>query len=116
MISIKSLLVFGLIILLLDIPCIIFYMAPMYKSMGMASKLNIFSAILAYVAMILAWFLSGGDPYKGALAGFVIYGTYAYTLAAVLPQYKFFPAAVSEVTWGTFLFCLATIITKKITG
>ena len=105
---------FALIILLIDLPFVKYIIAPQYQKINLALKVNVFAAALAYTAMILAWFLIKGDPYKGALTGFVIYATYAFTLAAVLPTYPLFPTGVMEIVWGTFLFWIATIITKKI--
>ena len=108
-----EILLFALIILLIDIPFVKYVIAPQYQKIGLALQVKIVSAALAYLAMILAWFLINGDPYKGALTGFVIYATYACTLSAVLPTYPLFPTGVIEIIWGTFLFSLATIITKK---
>jgi len=107
--------VFGITILLLDIPFIIYFVAPQYKSINLGLKINYIIALCAYIVMILSWFLIDGDVFKGALHGFVLYGTYAFTLAAILPTYRL-KTAMTEVSWGTFLFCLATIITKKITS
>jgi uncharacterized membrane protein len=39
---------------------------------------------------------------------------YAFTLAAILPTYHI-TTALTEIIWGTILFCLATILTNKIT-
>ncbi len=70
-----------------------------------------FYAFLAYMAMTLAWLLIQGDVKKGAITGFVLFGMYAFTLAAILPGYT---TAVGplEVAWGTLLFTLATIGTN----
>jgi hypothetical protein len=106
--------IFGIIILLLDIPFITYIVTPQYKIPGL--QLNPLFALCAYLVMISAWVLIQGDQNKGALVGFIVYGVYAFTLAAILPSYKFFPTGLIETTWGTILFTLATILTKKITS
>ena len=108
-----SVFLFSLIILLLDIPFIMFFVAPQYKSIDLGLKINIVCAILAYIVMGLSWFLIYKDPLRAAFVGFVIYGVYAFTLAAILPSYRI-TTALTEIVWGTILFCLATILTNKI--
>jgi len=108
-----SIFLFSLVVLLLDIPFILFFVAPQYKSIDLGLKINVVFALMAYVIMGLSWFLIDKDPTKAAFVGFVIYGVYAFTLAAILPTYHI-ATALTEVTWGTILFCLATIITNKI--
>ena len=109
-----SIFLFSLIILLLDIPFITFFVAPQYKSIDLGLKINFVCAILAYMVMGLSWLLIDKNPVRAALTGFVIYGVYAFTLAAILPSYRI-TTALTEITWGTILFCLATILTNKIT-
>jgi hypothetical protein len=108
-----SIFLFSIIVLLLDVPFITFFVAPQYKSIDLGLKINIVYALMAYTVMGLSWFLIDKNPAKGAFVGFVIYGVYAFTLAAILPTYHI-ATALTEVTWGTILFCLATIITNKI--
>jgi uncharacterized membrane protein len=109
----KDLLLFGIIILALDIPFITYIVAPNYKKLDMALNPNVIFALCAYIAMILGWYLIQGDLIKAALLGFVVYATYAFTLAAILPGYTL-SMALTEVVWGTLLFTLATFITNKI--
>jgi uncharacterized membrane protein len=106
-------LIFGLFILLFDIPFVIYVIKPKYNVLNMAVKTNVIFAILAYILMISSWNLIKGDPLKAAEVGLAIYGTYAFTLAAILPGYT--PSfALTEVIWGTFLYVICTILTNKI--
>jgi uncharacterized membrane protein len=109
----NNLLLFGIIILLLDIPFVKYIIAPKYYSLNMALDTKMIYALCAYTIMILAWFLIEGDVLKGALVGLVIYGTYAFTLAAILPGYTL-SFAMTEIIWGTILFTVATFLTKKV--
>ena len=102
---------FGIIILLLDIPFVTYIIAPKYKSIGLALNPKIEYALCAYTVMILSWFLIKGDIYKGIFTGFVTYAVYAFTLAAILPGYTF-SFALTEILWGTFLFTVATFLTN----
>jgi uncharacterized membrane protein len=108
-----SIFLFSLIVLILDIPFITFFVGPQYKSIDLGLKINVVYALLAYIVMGLSWFLIDKNPMRAAFVGFVIYGVYAFTLAAILPSYSI-TTAFTEVIWGTFLFYLATIITNKI--
>lgn len=108
-----SIFLFSLIVLLLDIPFITFFVAPQYKSIDLGLKINYIYALCAYIVMALSWFLIDKDYVKGAFVGFIIYGVYAFTLAAILPTYSI-TTALTEITWGTILFSLATILTNKI--
>ena len=110
--------IFGLLILLFDIPFITFVMAPMYKNIGLAKNTKVIFVICAYFIMISSWFLINediikGDIIKAALTGFVIYGVYVFTLAAILPGYTFL-MGLTELIWGILLYVLVTFIIKKI--
>ena len=104
---------FGLLLLLFDLPFVKYVVLPKYVKLNMALDTKIVFAICAYVVMMLAWFLIKGDVMKATLVGFVIYGTYAFTLAAILPGYTL-SFAMTEIIWGTFLFTAATYFTNKI--
>jgi uncharacterized membrane protein len=65
--------------------------------------------------MTLAWFFIQGDVKKGALMGFILFGMYAFTLAAILPGYTK-AIGLTEIVWGTLLYTLATIGTNKVTS
>ena len=105
--------IFGIIVLLLDIPFITFIMKPMYQTIGLANNTKIIFALCAYILMILAWILVERDLFKAALTGFIIYGIYAFTLAAILPTYTL-SMALTEIIWGTALFTFATYLIIKL--
>ena len=47
---------------------------------------------------------------RAAALGFVVYGTYGFTLHAVLPKYNLM-LALTETIWGTFLYTITTYLT-----
>jgi uncharacterized membrane protein len=104
--------IFGALLLLLDVPFISTVMASRYATLGMRLHSPVY-AFLAYLVMTLAWFFIQGDVKKGALIGFIIFGTYAFTLAAILPGYTS-SVGVLEIIWGTLLYTLATLGTNKV--
>ena len=108
----KPVIIFGLILLFMDIPFIYSVMSKKYASLGMRLHSPMY-AFLAYLTMTLAWFLIQGDVKKGALVGFVVFGTYAFTLAAILPGYTA-SIGLTEFVWGTLLYTLATLGTNKV--
>ena len=109
----NKLILFGIIILLLDIPFIKYIIAPNYYSLNIALNPKIIYAICAYIVMISSWFIIKGDIFKAFLVGLVIYGTYAFTLASILPGYTL-TFAMSEILWGALLFPAATFITNNL--
>jgi uncharacterized membrane protein len=106
-----DIIIFGFVILLLDIPMLKYIIGPKYNKMGMGLEPVLVAALCAYTAMILSWFVIEGDMLKGALVGFAIYGTYAFTLLTILPSYDL-SLGLTETLWGTFLFTVATFATK----
>ncbi len=104
---------FTILILLLDFPCIKYVIGPMYNDMALALNVKVIYALCAYIAMVSAWYLIQGDLFKAALVGFCIYGTYAFTLAAIMENYKI-TLGLIEISWGIILFTLATYLTNKI--
>jgi len=106
-----EIIVFGLVILLLDLPMIKYIIGPQYNKMGLALEPIALFALCAYIVMILSWFVIEGDMLKGALVGFAIYGTYAFTLLTILPSYDL-SLGLTEIVWGTLLFTVATFATK----
>ena len=96
-----------------DIPFIKYVLAPKYKQIGLALEPKVIYIICGYLIMSLSWFLIKGDTKKAALIGFIIYGTYAFTLASILPGYSL-PFALTEIMWGTLLFTLVTYLIKYI--
>ena len=111
--TIYEILIFATIVLLLDIPFITYVMKPMYQKIGLANNTKIIFALCAYILMILSWLLIKGDLFKAALAGLVIYGVYAFTLAAILPTYTL-SMALTEIIWGMILYTFATYIINKL--
>lgn len=110
--NIPPIIIFGILLLMLDVPFISTVMAPKYASIGLRLQSPLY-ALIAYLAMALAWYLIQGDVKKGALVGLVVFGTYAFTLLAVLPQYKL-SIGLTEVAWGTILYTVATLLTNKV--
>ena len=109
----KSYFIFGTILLLLDIPFIVFVLKPKYNKINLALETNIIFAFIAYIIMINSWHLIKGDPLIAAEIGLAIYGTYVFTLAAILPSYKL-NLVITELFWGVFLFVISTILTNKL--
>ena len=109
----NKILLFGLLLLLFDLPFIKYVVSPQYAKLNMAMNTKIVFVICAYAVMVSAWFLIKGDVGKAALVGFVIYGTYAFTLAAILPGYTL-SLGMTEIIWGTLLFTVATYLTNQI--
>ena len=104
--------IFGALLMMIDIPFLVAVMAPRYATLGMGIMYPLYG-VLAYLAMTMAWFLIQGDVKKGALVGFVVYGTYAFTLSAILPGYTK-ALGILEVDWGPVLYALATLGTNKV--
>ena len=112
----KDYILFGVILLLIDIPFIKYVMYKPYLELFKGTlDTNVWYALCAYLIMILSWYLIKGDIFKGALVGFCMYGVYVFTLAAIFPNFVKVVGFV-EVLWGTFLFTLATYLTKTILG
>ena len=114
----KRTLIFAAIITLIDIPWIKFVMAPQYKGV-FEIKMKPEAAMMAYICMILCYplILSKFNTLKdqlltAAALGFVIYGTYGFTLAAIYEKYPV-NLAIMETLWGTTLFVLTTFLTYK---
>lgn len=116
---------FAIIILAIDIPWILFYMQSVYVQVLAKNNLNlsghVMAPILAYLVMILSYPLLLYDKNKTKMLGramalgFVIYGTYGFTLSSFLPHYTL-DIALKEVIWGTFLYTLSCLITNKISN
>ena len=111
--------IFSICILVLDLPFIRFVMFPQYDKLFKSLKLKVGSKpvyiIMAYIFMILGFYLIKHKDSKtmlinGSILGLTVYGTYAFTLAAILPNYT--PnLALMETAWGTSLYTLATLFT-----
>ena len=117
----KRTLIFAAIITLIDLPWVNLLMIPKYK------KLNVFdinirsdAAILAYLCVIISdpLIISKFTTLKeqlivAASIGFISYGIYAFTLAAIYNKYPM-NLAIIETLWGTTLFTIATFLTYKL--
>ena len=53
----NKIVIFGIFLLLLDLPVLNFIIGPRYKEFGVATNPNIFYAICAYTVMALSWFI-----------------------------------------------------------
>ena len=119
--KIKYTLIFAAIITLIDLPWVNLIMVPKYK------KLNVFdinirtdAVILAYLCVIIGYplIVSKFTTLKeqlivAASLGFISYGIYGFTLAAIYNKYPM-NLAIMETLWGTTLFTIATFLTYKI--
>jgi uncharacterized membrane protein len=112
MIAIKEYVLFGIILLCIDLPFINCVMHPEYKKIVNPKNINLVYIFCAYLIMVLSWTFIKGNVLLGALTGFVIYGVYAFTLLTILPKYTF-RIGMMELVWGTFLFTVATFLTNK---
>lgn len=117
--NLKHTLIFAGIITLIDIPWIRYVMFPQYKGV-FDIKLKPEAAFIAYLCMIICYplIISKFTTLKeqlmvAATIGFVIYGTYGFTLAAIYEKYPM-NLALMETLWGTTLFTLTTFLTYKI--
>ena len=117
----KRTLIFAAIITLIDLPWVNLLMIPKYK------KLNVFdinirsdAAILAYLCVIISYplIISKFTTLKeqlivAASIGFISYGIYAFTLAAIYNKYPM-NLAIIETLWGATLFTISTFLTYKL--
>ena len=117
--NLKHTLIFAGIITLIDIPWVHYVMFPQYKSV-FDIKIKPEAALVAYLCMIICYplIISKFTTLKeqlmiAASIGFVIYGTYGFTLAAIYEKYPM-RLALMETLWGTTLFTLTTFLTYKI--
>jgi uncharacterized membrane protein len=127
----KDLLIFALSLLFFDFFFIKFVMKPLYEKHMNFRQISLVFAFLAYLAMASSWGLikggvgAAGDLKAGAagfseslkkaaLVGFVVFGTYAFTLKALFPNYTN-QMMIFELLWGVTLFTAATWVTNKIT-
>ena len=114
----KQTIFFSIILLSIDIPWIMTVMKSSYETLFKKLKLklrdNIPGAAMAYLVLASAYPLLLYDIKdketrlkKAAALGFLIYGTYAFTLYAILPVYSL-KLALTETVWGAFLFTITT--------
>ena len=117
--NLKHTLIFAGIITIIDIPWIKYVMSSQYKDV-FDIKMKPEAALMAYICMIICYplIISKFDTLKeqlmiAATLGFVIYGTYGFTLAAIYEKYPV-NLAIMETLWGTVLFTLTTYLTHEI--
>lgn len=115
----KNTIMFAAIITLIDLPWIRYVMFPQYKGV-FDIKMKPEAAVIAYTCMIITYplIISKFSTLKeqlmiAASIGFVIYGTYGFTLAAIYNKYPM-NLALMETLWGTTLFTIATFLTYKL--
>jgi uncharacterized membrane protein len=113
MVVVKEYILFGIILLCIDLPFINYVVHPEYKKIVSPKNINLVYVFCAYLLMTLSWTLIKGNVLLGALTGFLIYGIYAFTLLTILPKYTF-RVGMTELAWGTFLFTIATVLTNKL--
>ena len=115
----KDFIYFFLIILAIDVPWIHNVTSKYYKQIfknNFQIKLNYFMAITVYIIMTVGYIYfvlnnnnNTNKYYLSFVYGLVLYGTYAFTLAAL---FKIFPLklALIETLWGATLFTLSLFI------
>lgn len=115
----KDFIYFFLIILAIDVPWIYNVTSKYYKQIfknNLGIKLNYFMAITVYIIMTIGYIYfvlnnnnNTNKYYLSFIYGFVLYGTYAFTLAAL---FKIFPLklALIETLWGATLFTLSLFV------
>ena len=111
--------IFGIVMTAIDIPWINLVMLILYKNI-FNIKLNVVAGALAYLCMIAAYpfVISKFDTLKeqltiGAILGFISFGTYGFTLAAIYNKYPL-RNAFAETAWGMTLYTLTTLATYYI--
>ena len=122
---VKNTVIFAICISLVDTVWVNFYMKQKYvnylRSIGYKMSVNVMSAVIAYIIMIVAYPLliysknNREGLMKALSVGLVIFGTYGFTLAAIFPKYdmKF---ALTETLWGAVLYSVSFLLTSFISG
>uniref|UniRef100_A0A6C0EUH6 DUF2177 family protein n=1 Tax=viral metagenome TaxID=1070528 RepID=A0A6C0EUH6_9ZZZZ len=84
---------------------------------GSGIKLNMYAAILCYVALVfgLYYFIikDGRSIYEAFLLGIVIYSVYDLTTLALLKNWSV-KTAIIDTLWGGILFTLTTLAVYKL--
>ena len=115
----KDFIYFFLIILAIDVPWIYNVMSKYYKKIfrnNIEIKLNYYLATTVYIIMTIGYVFfvfnnnnSVNKYYLSFFYGLVLYGTYAFTLAAMFKTFPF-EIALLETIWGGTLFTLSLLI------
>ena len=120
--KIVNTLIFAAIMLIVDLTWLKLYMKKVYTNLF--SKLNIrlnnsvVGGAIAYIVMIASYplLIHNKDDnlkqtlLKAASVGFIIFGTYGFTLNAIMPQYNV-KLALTETVWGVILFSFVSLAT-----
>lgn len=111
--------IFGIVMILIDVPWISLVMSRLYKNV-FKIKINYIGAIIAYLCMIVTYpfIISKFDTLKEKLEvalviGLIVFGTYGFTLATIYDKYPL-TNALAETIWGMTLFTLTTFISDFI--
>lgn len=120
MIIIQNTLIFGIIMLCIDIPWIRYVMSGLYKKIFTITLYKP-AMVLAYLCMILTYpfiiskFNKLEDQIKVAsILGLATFGTYGFTLSAIYNKYPLSTAFI-ETIWGVILYTITTILTYYLT-
>ena len=115
----KDFIYFFFIIIAVDVPWIYNVTSKYYKQIfnnNIGIKLNYYMAITVYIIMTIGYIYfvlnnnnNTNKYYLSFIYGLVLYGTYAFTLAAI---FKIFPLKIAllETIWGGTLFTLSLLI------
>lgn len=119
----KKVVFFSVIMLVIDGIWLNLYMGPKYKSyfksLNLSMNFKVWAVILAYLCMVLAYPLVIQDDnkkkemLKAAAVGGIVFGTYAFTLAAIFPKYTA-DFAFTEFFWGIFIYTTVLTITNYV--
>ena len=105
--------------------CWITSQKPMYGALvrsvqGKPMTVHIFPALVSYALVVLAFVglvvpnvhasTTGAQAIRqGAIVGFVVYGVYNATNAAIFDDYNV-KTGVLDTLWGTFLFAVSSVL------
>ena len=115
-------LIFAVIMLIVDLTWLKTYMKKAYTNLfsklNLRLNTNLVGDAIAYIVMIASYPLliyNKNDNLKQTLlkaasVGFIIFGTYGFTLNAIMPQYNV-KLALTETVWGIFLFSFVSLAT-----
>ncbi len=117
--NIYKYLLFAIILLTIDLVWLNLYMLKQYEFLFNAMKyklsFNIFAAIAAYLLLIMAFPLMIEDKNKDLtlkkafIFGFLSYGIYGFTQAAIIKDYSMTFALIESI-WGATLYYVSTKI------
>ena len=117
-----------LALLLLDVAWVLLVMRHRYADMvasiqrGAPMRVRPHAALGAYALMVvglLSFCIRDGDSVthaaaRGALFGFVLYGVYDLTSAAVLDRFELSPLGLVDIAWGATVFGASAAIAAAV--